>query len=356
MSTADSTAQGASYGGWIGAWAGYVSSLGGKYRPPKMFLDPKSSWNVGLRNWALAQGSTNPPAPAPPGAAPYVPYIPPTNAEWERRRAEVSKGKAPAKPPPPKPPASPDKYPMPKGLPPIFRGVWQSVIAYAILYALPYIYKKASESWSEYFARWQEREEQHRKQTTRRRAGGRGQPPARGRPRTPERKGVPTMTDKEMRDYFPGGIPTVVVNVPGPVEPSKPTDDPRLRVPEIYRQRIPEPSIPPAPVPLWKQAGLLVLPTALPALSKMLGTGSGKKARRRDPLTLEQGPAVSYDPSAFAWPNAFGDSGGKATGTKTCECPKKKRGKRKLRTVCYKGSYVETAKGLTKRKREQVPC
>jgi hypothetical protein len=40
-----------------------------------------------------------------------------------------------------------------------------------------------------------------------------------------------------------------------------------------------------------------------------------------------------------------------------CKCPaKKKRGKRKPRTVCYKGSYTETAAGINKRKRERVPC
>lgn len=42
-----------------------------------------------------------------------------------------------------------------------------------------------------------------------------------------------------------------------------------------------------------------------------------------------------------------------------CKCPKPKRkprGPRKRRAVCYKGSYVETATGLRKRKREQVPC
>lgn len=46
-----------------------------------------------------------------------------------------------------------------------------------------------------------------------------------------------------------------------------------------------------------------------------------------------------------------------STDKSKCKCgPKKKRGKRKPRTVCYKGSYTETASGISKRKRERVPC
>jgi len=44
------------------------------------------------------------------------------------------------------------------------------------------------------------------------------------------------------------------------------------------------------------------------------------------------------------------------TRTDECSCEKKKSKPRKPRTVCYSGSYRETAKGLSKRRREQVPC
>jgi len=43
----------------------------------------------------------------------------------------------------------------------------------------------------------------------------------------------------------------------------------------------------------------------------------------------------------------------------TCNCPKPKKDKkrkRKPRSICYAGSYRERANGLTKRKREQIPC
>jgi hypothetical protein len=41
-----------------------------------------------------------------------------------------------------------------------------------------------------------------------------------------------------------------------------------------------------------------------------------------------------------------------------CNCPKgvRTRTPRKPRTVCYRGSYTETSKGLSKVRREQVPC
>jgi len=43
-----------------------------------------------------------------------------------------------------------------------------------------------------------------------------------------------------------------------------------------------------------------------------------------------------------------------------CSCSekkeKKKKNKRKDRSVCYRGTYVEKARGLLKTRRERVPC
>lgn len=41
-----------------------------------------------------------------------------------------------------------------------------------------------------------------------------------------------------------------------------------------------------------------------------------------------------------------------------CDCsqPKKKRKKRKPRDICYRGTYVEKRNGLSKRRRERIPC
>lgn len=45
------------------------------------------------------------------------------------------------------------------------------------------------------------------------------------------------------------------------------------------------------------------------------------------------------------------------TTTKECECEERKKPKpRQPRAECWKGSYVETAFGLRKQRRELVPC
>jgi len=70
-------------------------------------------------------------------------------------------------------------------------------------------------------------------------------------------------------------------------------------------------------------------------------------------------PAPGLLPTFFAQP--FG--GGvpfQPAGTnrdRDCDCaPKKKRKPSKPRAVCYRGTYIEKSRGLTKQKREQVPC
>lgn len=64
-----------------------------------------------------------------------------------------------------------------------------------------------------------------------------------------------------------------------------------------------------------------------------------------------RGVSYAVNPSAAAQP---------ALNPAKCRCPsKKKKGEkaqRKPRAECWKGTYVETAFGLTKRKRERVPC
>lgn len=48
---------------------------------------------------------------------------------------------------------------------------------------------------------------------------------------------------------------------------------------------------------------------------------------------------------------------GRGVSSRACECPpKRKRGKRKARSVCYSGTYRELASGLRKSKRRKVPC
>jgi len=70
---------------------------------------------------------------------------------------------------------------------------------------------------------------------------------------------------------------------------------------------------------------------------------------KSDPLT-----APTVDP--LASPAGPGYTPPYSTRTDNCDCKPKKRKPAKPRTVCYKGSYVEKARGLTKTKRETVPC
>lgn len=166
----------------------------------------------------------------------------------------------------------------------------------------------------------------------------------------------------------PGDPPTepgksgvnVTVNMPGPVAvPSPGRADAGLYAPKIYRRYLPMPAaLPaavPAPPPLWKTLLIGGIPTALPALSKLLGTGSGKRSPKfTDPLTGFNTGGASYVQTESYSSSAFGPPAG---ATDTCSCdPKKKRGKKKRRTICYKGSYVETATGLQKHKRERIQC
>lgn len=161
------------------------------------------------------------------------------------------------------------------------------------------------------------------------------------------------------------GAPSVNVTVNIPSAPSSssapkrpPRADAGLSVPKIYRRPLPVPApLPPTPSPFAKYAPLL-LPSVLPALSSLLRTRPGsKRTGARDPLTVINNPPVASSyPMGFA-SSSFGGFPPTPTKTKACSCgPKKKRGPRKRRTVCYKGSYVERASGITKRKREEVPC
>jgi hypothetical protein len=249
---------------------------------------------------------------------------------------------------------------MPPGLPAVFRGVWGNLIAYAVIWALPYIYKKASESWQEYFARWQKREAEHRAATSRRKPGGPGQKPRRTpaeAPRSPDRPGVPTSPTSATPVTVIVNVPAAPQAPPGRQEtpkPKAPKPGAGLSVPKIYRKPLPVPTVP-ASVPAWKRYALLAAPFAPSILDLVMPSGGSKRAKYRDPLTVPQDQVANYF-STTTNLSGGGYFGGSAPG-KTCDCgPKKKRGKRKKRTVCYKGSYVERATGITKRKREKIPC
>jgi hypothetical protein len=164
-----------------------------------------------------------------------------------------------------------------------------------------------------------------------------------------------------------GSPPQVTVNIPAPREPY------RERVATILGElggdiyvnpaRLPVPSPPPPSppsVPLW----MTLLPIFGPTLMGFLQPGQGNRTvlRFTDPLTQPQGPApggnpfplTPFQPTVQSF-GAFGGSG--AVGTNTCECkaPRKKRRKKK-RTVCYSGTFIERRDGTRKTKKRKVQC
>jgi hypothetical protein len=172
-----------------------------------------------------------------------------------------------------------------------------------------------------------------------------------------------------------GAPPQVTVNIPAPREPY---GDRVGRIlgelgGDIYvsTARLPVPSPPPpspATVPLW----MTLLPIFGPSLMQFLQPGQGNRTvvRLTDPLTRPQpdsptrpgggdpfpwtGPLTGLQPSVQSF-GAFGGSG--AVGTNTCECkaPRKKRRKKK-RTVCYSGTFIERRDGTRKTKKRKVQC
>ena len=87
------------------------------------------------------------------------------------------------------------------------------------------------------------------------------------------------------------------------------------------------------------QPQLFATPTATPTTTPT--SSDPLTAPQADPLSSPAGPG--YVPPY-------------STRTDQCDCKPKKRKPAKPRTVCYKGSYVEKSRGLTKTKREKVSC
>ncbi|MGB8853053.1 MAG: hypothetical protein WCC69_05750, partial [Pirellulales bacterium] len=131
----------------------------------------------------------------------------------------------------------------------------------------------------------------------------------------------------------------------------------RLPVPKQPR---PMPA-PPPKQPLW----LTLLPLLGPSLLGFLQPGQGNRTvvRLTDPLTRPQPDSPGGNPFPLTQPQtlvqSFGAFGGTpgAVGTNTCECKApRKKGRKKKRTVCYSGTYIERADGTRKTKKRKVPC
>ena len=239
----------------------------------------------------------------------------------------------------------PDKYPMPPGMPSVYKTIWAYLVASAIMYALPYLAKKAKETWDEYIGRWLDRQANV---DTRRKPGGPGSAaPGQRAPRAPR---APT-ADPGRGDPFPQAGPPapqiIIIHVPPQVSAPSPATGP-AQTPSAPPTPAPAPA-PAAKKPLWQQ--LLEQYGSAPFTQK--GKRPIKVVNFMDSLTPSNATGVDSAPMAFGDYAAWSPD---STGTDTCTCPKKKGKKRKKRTVCYRGTYTETASGLTKRKREKVPC
>lgn len=121
------------------------------------------------------------------------------------------------------------------------------------------------------------------------------------------------------------------------------------------------PSAPPAKTPLWLQLLPIIGPSLLTSLWR--DQGNARVIRLTDPLTQPQGPLPGGNPfpltgfqPAVQTYGAFGGTPG-AVGTKTCECKApRKKGRKKKRTVCYSGTYIERRDGTRKVKKRKVQC
>lgn len=132
-----------------------------------------------------------------------------------------------------------------------------------------------------------------------------------------------------------------------PVE--KPVDEPfPATFPEPFSPGVPSPGIVPAPAPVPSPAPApepFTPAVPLPGLNPIQLPGQGLQPFA--PLAPDLQPQPFPQPSTAADPC---NCGGK-------EQSKKKRKKKSSgRSVCYRGTYVEKQRGLTKRRRERVDC
>ena len=290
-------------------------------------------------------------------------YIPPTEAEW-RKRKEAVEAKRPRAvppkqappPPPPPPPRGPTRGPTgrgPLGGPGSIRG---QIIAYVVANGVVWGITKLGE--------WLREREATAEEVRTGKVQGRtmGGGPRRGR--GPDMTGTDTWYEAQANrepltpiQIFQKRIP---IPRPRPVprpSPPKIAKQPTLEPVVITAQRLPVP-VPAAPVPTW-----LKLAKAIPAGSNPLDMFRRKKASKssrqlgRALTALEtRGVSSVLTQSSFSSFSGFGGTPGKV-GSKTCECkPKRKKKPKVPREICYTGTYTERADGLTKLKRRKIPC
>jgi hypothetical protein len=177
--------------------------------------------------------------------------------------------------------------------------------------------------------------------------------------------------------------PTVASPIPAPLPaptPPAPIDTDRLGPLDVYT---PYASIPAAPAPAGRptatprtilglspaQLASIAVPTLL-ALLAGRSTGRGRAPGVSDPLTVPQTPpgfplptipGLGLTPGSFPLPYPGSELGGGGGGGRTLEdqCSelrKRKRKPKQAREVCYSGTFIERASGLSKTRKRKIPC
>jgi hypothetical protein len=181
-------------------------------------------------------------------------------------------------------------------------------------------------------------------------------------PKGPKTRPVKVPPGRE--DPFPAKGPppvkVIVNNYPAPVPKGPSAAEIRRRRMEglgdifVSKRRMPIPTMPAPPKPLWMQLIPLVGPALLPFLKP--DQGNKNVIRLTDPLTQPQSGLTSSTSTMLSYGSAFGGTPGQV-GTNTCECKApRKKGRKKKRTTCYSGTYIERADGTRKTKKRKVPC
>ena len=141
----------------------------------------------------------------------------------------------------------------------------------------------------------------------------------------------------------PGIEPVFDGFVGSPTPTTQPTEQPRP---------VPNPVTSPLTNPNLFIDPVMLTPTATPT-----PTPTPNPLTSAPPLQLTNAPPL---PGALTnpFPPNFGDPT-RPNRTRDCDCPepqRKKKRKKKPRTKCYRGTYLERSKSLTKIRREEIPC
>jgi hypothetical protein len=171
----------------------------------------------------------------------------------------------------------------------------------------------------------------------------------------------PTGGDTWMEHYYGAGrarADTANAAYPGPGQTATNAGTSRSTRPASAPTAGPGTARAPTRVALPNLGAPKLLVDALVAAAAGAIRGRSRRARAPSFGIGATNPATGPATGGALAPLTFGGFPGFATATRTddCTCDKPKRKPRAPRAECWKGSYVETARGLRKTRRERVTC